>query len=46
MNKNETETTRDTLEEVIYECPDDTSPYMMEDCVSEEHEDRNQNYLI
>ena len=27
---------QDTLEELIYECPDDTSPVVMEDRVNEE----------
>ena len=37
MNKNETETTRDTLEEVIYELPDDTYPVVMKDFVNGGH---------
>ena len=34
-----------TLEEVIYECPDDTSPATMEDYVSWELNYMNQNDL-
>ena len=35
MNKNEAETNRNTLDELIEECPDNTSPDMMEGCVNE-----------
>ena len=39
------ETNKDTLYKVIEDIPDDTSPDMMEDCVNEELDDRNQNNL-
>ena len=29
--------------EVVYECPDDTSPVVMEDCLNDEHEDSIRN---
>ena len=32
--------------EVINECPDDTSPVVMEDCVNDEHEDSIRNDFI
>ena len=35
MNENGTESHRNTLEEVIDECPYDTSPVVIEDCVNE-----------
>ena len=34
MNVNKTETNMDTFGEVIYECPYDTPPAMMEDYVN------------
>ena len=46
MNEKETETTRDTLEELINECPDEKSPVVMEYCVNREHEKINQSNLI
>ena len=46
INENKTETSWNTSEEMIYECPGDASPVVTEDCVNEEHEDSNQNYLI
>ena len=45
-NENQTDTDQDTLKEVIKYCPDDTYPDMMEDCVNEESDDRNQNDFI
>ena len=45
-NENDTENNRDTLEEVIKELPDDTSPVVMDDCVNEGLYDSNQNYLV
>ena len=35
MNENGTESHHNTLEEVIDECPYDTSPVVIEDCVNE-----------
>ena len=35
----------DTFEEVIYECPDETSPAMMQDSVNNNLDDNNNNYL-
>ena len=46
MNKNGTETNRDTLEEIIYECSDDTPPVVMEGYVNEDLDDGNQNDFI
>ena len=46
MNENETETKQYNLVEVIYECPDDTSPVLMEYCVNEELGYSNKNDLI
>ena len=42
MTENEKETIRDTLDKVIEECPDDTSPVEMQDCVNDEVYDENQ----
>ena len=44
INLNETETKRDTLDRVIEEFPNDTSPDMMEDCVTEELYDNQNKY--
>ena len=46
MNVNKSEKNQDTLEEIVYECTDYTSPAVMEDGVKEELEDGNQNDLI
>ena len=46
MNENKTENNWDTLEEVIYECPYDTSSVVMEDYVNEELDNSNHNYLM
>ena len=46
MNVNETETNLHTLEEVIYEFPDDASPGVTEYGVNKELDYSNQNYLI
>ena len=35
----------DTYDEVIYECSDDTPTAMMEDCVNNNLDDTNTNYL-
>ena len=40
-DENKTETTGYTSEEVIYECPYDTSPVVMEDSVNKEQKDSN-----
>ena len=32
--------------EVIYECPDDTSPVVMKYCVNDKHEDSIRKYLV
>ena len=45
MNVNETESNQDTFEEVIYKCPDDAYPDMIDDSINEELDDMNQNYL-
>ena len=31
---------------VIYKCPDDTPPVVMEYCVNDEHEDSTRKYLV
>ena len=46
INEKETETNRDTLEEVIYEFPNDTYQVVMEDYENEELDDSKHNYLI
>ena len=46
MNENETETNRYNWEEVMDELPDYTLPVVMEDCVSKELDDINQNDFI
>ena len=46
MNENETENNWDTLEEVIDEFPDDTSPIVVEDFLNGELEYNNQNGFI
>ena len=42
MTENEKETIRDTLDKVIEECPDDTSPVDMEEGVNNEDDDEKE----
>ena len=46
ITENEKETNQDTLKKLIEECPDDTSPVEMEDCVNDEVDDENKRNLI
>ena len=46
MNKNDTETNQDILEEVIYYWTDNTYPVVMEDIVNEEQRDIIINDLL
>ena len=45
ITENETERNMDTFEEVIYECPHDTSTNMMENNINENLNDNNKNNL-